>query len=125
MNSEDGTPVPVSGTARGSVDKLYFVRIDIHFADPRSGEKVEGTSVIGQTGGRGIEMSNSFSSSPTIAHFRGEMDASGTLFDLKQFAPERKSRRVILRLGPGTDWKAEVWDGSKQLESYQFSRVDA
>ena len=82
-----GKPLPVDGTASGSIDKTYFVRLDLHFTDPRNGQSVDGTSVISQTGGRGVEMSNSFSSTPTVTQFKGDMDPSGSIFDLKQFDP--------------------------------------
>jgi hypothetical protein len=77
----------VSGTARGSVDKTYFVRLDLTFTGPRNNQPVQGTSIISQTGVNGVEMTNSFSSSPTVIQFKGDMDFSGTIFNLKQFDP--------------------------------------
>jgi predicted small secreted protein len=110
----------ISGTARGSIDKTYFVRIESRFNDPRSGQVVEGTSVISQTGGRGIEMTNSFSTSPVVRHFKGEMDESGSVFNLSQFDPPMTSRKVIIRMPSNRGWTADVWDNGKRLESYEF-----
>jgi hypothetical protein len=118
------TLLPVHGTARGSVDKTYFVRLDLYFTDPRSGEPVQGTSVISQTGSRGVQMTNSFSSSPVVKEFRGDMDSSGTVFDLKQ-RPAANSRRVIVRISGDTQWTADVWEGQRRTESYTFVRIGA
>ncbi len=118
-----GVWVPVVGTARGSIDKTFFLRLDLSFNDPRSGQPVVGTSMVSQTGGRGVQMTNSFSSSPAVNHFRGEMDASGTVFEMSQFDPPHSSRRVIIRLGANAQWTADVWDGSSKRESYTFSWV--
>jgi hypothetical protein len=110
----------ISGTARGSIDKTYFVRLESRFNDPRSGQVVEGTSIISQTGGRGIEMTNSFSTSPVVRHFKGQMDESGTVFDLSQFDPPMNSRKIIVRISPSRGWTANVWDNGKRVESYEF-----
>jgi hypothetical protein len=123
IDSGSGTPLPLYGTARGTIDKIYFVRLDINFTDPRTGSPVQGTSIVSQTGGRGVEMTNSFSSSPTVNHFRGTMDASGTVFDMTQFDPPVSSRRVILRLSTNNQWTADVWGGTNRIESYTFTWV--
>ena len=122
IDSGNGTPLPVAGTATGTVDKTYFVRLELSFTDPRTNQSVQGSSVISQTGGRGIEMTNSFSSSPTVNHFRGDMDSSGTIFDLKQFDPTNTGRRVTIRLSSDSQWTVNVWNGSKLIESYTFTR---
>ena len=122
VNSGSGAPLPVDGTASGSIDKTYFVRLDLHFTDPRNGQSVDGTSVISQTGGRGVEMSKIRSrSTPTVTQFKGDMDPSGSIFDLKQFDPPNSSRRVVIRLSSGTEWTVDVWDGSARTESYTFT----
>jgi len=123
IDGGNGTMLPVHGTARATVDLSYFVRLDLHFTDPRSGEVVDGTSIISQTGQRGVEMTGSFSSSPDVRRYRGEMDASGNVISLNQVTPANSSRRVVLRLSTGTTWTAEVWDRRSRVESYTFTWV--
>jgi hypothetical protein len=123
IDTGSGATLPVYGTARGSVDKTYFVRIDLNFTDPRNGIPVQGTSVLSQTGVRGVQMTNSFSTSPAVKQFRGEMDPSGSLFDLRQFDPPYGSRRVMIHMSTSTQWTADVWEGSSRSESYTFTWV--
>jgi len=125
VDDGNGGTLPVSGTATGIIDKNFFVRVDLRLKDPRSSRQVEGTSMISQTGGRGIEMTNSFSSSPDVARFRGEMDASGSLFTLSELSPSPGTRRIILRITPGREWTADVWRGNVRSESFRFTPAQA
>jgi hypothetical protein len=119
----DTTQLPVSGQATGTVDKTYFVRLDMQLTDPRSGNKVQGTSVISQLGGRNLEMTNSSSLSPEVKRFKGTMDDSGTVFTFNQIEPASQSRRIVVRMSSGKDFTTDVWDGSNRQESYTFSWV--
>ena len=118
-----GVMLPVHGTARATVDLNFFVRLDLQFTDPRSGVAVNGTSIISQTGLRGVEMTSSFSSSPDVRRYRGEMDPSGNVFTFNQVSPANSSRRMVMRLSPGIEWTAEVWDRGIRMESYTFTWV--
>jgi hypothetical protein len=120
IDAGDGKMLPVSGTGTGAVERKYFVRLDLRFTDPRTGQPVEGTGMISQTGGRGLEMSNSFSTSPEVRLFKGSMDQSGTIFSLSQFDPPAPSRRLTIRLSAGRGWTADVWNDDKRVESYTF-----
>jgi hypothetical protein len=113
--------MPVAGTARIVAEKNYFVRIELRFTDPRNGEVIEGTSVISQTGGRGLEMTNSFSSVPQVRRFKGEMDSTGTVFSFAQVDSGESPRKIILRVPGQAGFSADVWDGSKRVETYTFS----
>jgi hypothetical protein len=121
IDAGGGKTLPVSGTATGTVERTYFVRLDLHFTDPRSGQAVDGTGMVSQTGGRGIELTNSFSTSPELRQYKGTMDQSGTIISLSQFDPPAASRRVTIRSSAGRAWTAEVWDGNARVESYTFS----
>jgi len=123
IDAGNGTTLPVRGTARATVDMTYFVRLDVHFTDPRSGSLVDGTMVISQTGQRGVELTSSFSSSPDVRRYTGEMDASGTVLNFSQVSPAHSSRRVVMRLSPGIEWTAEVWDRGSRIEAYTFTWV--
>jgi hypothetical protein len=68
-------------------------------------------------------MTGSFSSSPDVRRYRGEMDASGNVISLNQFSPASPSRRIVMRLSAGTAWTAEVWDCRSRVESYTFTWV--
>jgi hypothetical protein len=111
----------ISGSARGTIENTYFLRLDLRFRDPRTGGMVRGSSVIGQTGGRGVEMSSTFSSSPQVKRFRGQMDAAGDAFELMQFEPPHVSRRLVLTL-TDTGMTVEAWEGKRRVELYTFAR---
>ena len=123
IDAGNGATLPVHGTARATVDLTYFVRLDVHFTDPRTGQAVDGTSVISQTGQRGVEMTSSFSSSPDVRRYRGEMDSSGSVLNFNQVSPANSSRRIVMRLSPGIEWTAEVWDRRNRIESYTFTWI--
>jgi hypothetical protein len=125
LDNGSGGTITASGTAKVAAEKNYFVRIELKFTDPRTGQVVEGTSVISQIGGRGVEMTNSFSSMPQIRRLKGEMDSTGTVFSFSQVEPAGSSRKVILRVPGRTGFSADVWDGSKRLESYTFTPAGA
>ena len=78
-------------------------------------------AVISQRGGRGVEMTNSFSSSPEVKRFTGEMDPSGSVFNFAQVDPPGSARRIIIRTSNGATWTTDVWDGGRRVESYTFT----
>jgi hypothetical protein len=119
-----GGMLAVYGNARAAVENVYFVRVELHFVDPRNGLPVDGTSIISQTGGQRLEMTNSFSSSPETDRFDGVMDSSGLVFNLRQVSPPGSSRQIVIRIFSGPGWTADVWNGQKRLESYAFSPVN-
>jgi hypothetical protein len=117
---------PGQGTAHIIAEKNYFVRLELRFKNPNTSETVEGTSVISQTGGRGVEMTNSFSSNPQVRRFKGEMDSSGTVFTLTEVgAISTSPRKIILRVPGRNGFSADVWDGSQRVESYSFTPASA
>ena len=122
IDTGTGSVLPVNGTARASIDKTYFLRIDMHFVDPRTNQPVDATSVISQTGGRGLEMTNSSSTSPEVRHFIGQMDQTGTVlnFDPTTHGADKR-RRIVVRVAPTGGYTADCWDGDKRLESFTFS----
>jgi hypothetical protein len=122
--AKDGT-TSAQGTAKVVAEKNYFVRMELRFTDPRTGQTVEGTSVISQTGGRGLEMTNSFSSMPQVRRFKGEMDATGTVFSFTEAQPSATARKIILRVPGRSGFTADVWDGSTRVETYSFTPATA
>jgi len=120
--NDSGRPVAFTGTAVGAVDKTYFVRIDMTIQDPRNGSTVQGTSIISQHGGTKIQMANTSSSSPTVRRFAGDMDASGSFFNLTEIdnSPGVQPRRLIIRFMPDGHWTCDVWSGDQKLETYNF-----
>lgn len=119
----NGATLPVNGTAKGVVDKTYFVRLDIQLKDPRNGQTVEGTSIISQTGGRNLDMTNSYNTAPQVNRFRGEMDASGNVFNFTQVDSFNQPRSIVLRMGENRTFTAEAWDGNRRAETRNFTYV--
>src|SRR3954469_22876096 len=109
IDGDKEAPLVVSGSANGAADKTYFVRLDLRFTDPRNGQQVEGTSILSQTGGRGIEMTTSFSTSPRGGRLRGELANSGSLCTLTETWSQASGRRIVIRMSSASEWTAEVW----------------
>lgn len=121
IDAGNGVILPITGSATGAIDKVYFVRLDCRMTDPRNGQTVEGTSIISQTGDRGVELTNSFSTSPVTKRFQGQMDPSGTVFSLSQVSPAGSSRQIVIRMSAGPGFTAEMWDNGKRMETLTFS----
>jgi hypothetical protein len=43
------------------------------------------------------------------------------MIHLKQVQPPLASRQIVIRMSPGRDWTAEVWDGGRRVESFAFA----
>lgn len=110
----------VSGTAKTSREKTYFVRMDLSFSEPGSTATVDGTCLFAQDGDRNVNLTNWFSSSPTMRRFNGQMSADGTSFDFHEL---NSDRNVRLQFQNKNTFTAEVWSGGQQIESYTFTRV--
>jgi hypothetical protein len=126
--SPDGQRTPVTGTAKGSVEETYFLRLDVKFTDPQSNQTVEGTSLIAQEGGNKLTMNNTFSSNPQMVRYKGNVDTTGQAFVFKQTEPRVDSPRNVLLRAAGPDrWTAQVWvnQGGKDqtVETYTFTRA--
>ena len=121
VQDAQGMPIVVSGTAQSLVDKKYFVRLDLHVKDPRTDQMVDGTTVISQSGGRNLELTNAYSSSPVMTRFRGEMDESGNVFSFTQYDPPAQSQRIIIRTNSTRTWTADVWKGKQRTEALIFN----
>lgn len=110
----------VTGTAKSSREKNYFVRLDLSFIDPATGQTVEGTSLLSQDGNREVDLTSWFSSSPAMRHFDGTMSADGKTFD---FQGDATGRTIRLNVINSDKFTADVWSGGTQIESYTFTRV--
>lgn len=122
-----GATQAVSGNATATSDRNYFLRLEISVTDPRTNATVEGTSVIGQDGGDGLSMVNSFSTSPEMRRFEGQIDSSHSIMTFRQVSPAGGSRRVVLRMSGNDRFTAEAWDkidGRDQVgETLTFTRT--
>lgn len=122
-----GATQPVSGTATAYSDRNYFLRLEISLTDPRTNTTVEGVSVISQDGGSELSMVNSFSTSPEMRRFEGQIDSSNSIMTFRQVSPDGGSRRVVLRLSGDNRFTAEAWDkvdGRDQVsETLTFTRT--
>ena len=124
-----GERVKIAGTATGAAEKSFFLRLDIRLTDPRSDEKIEGTSIISQEGGHALAMNNSFSTSPAMKRFTGEADRSGEIMTFRETGGQSgsTSRRVVFRFSGSDRWSTEGWErraGSDVMtESLTFTRA--
>lgn len=123
---DGGAAREFTGTATATSDRNYFLRLEIRVSDPTSGATAEGTSVIGQDGGNRLSMVNSFSTSPEMRRFEGEIDSSGSIMTFRQVSPAGASRRVVIRVSGDDRWTAQAWDrvdGRDQVaETLTFTR---
>jgi hypothetical protein len=118
VRSASGQRIACAGTATAKVERDFFLHLDMKVHDPSSGQDVEGSSLIGQDGGRLLTMASAYSSHPELRIYRGELDQSGTVITLNQIArASDESRRIVLRLVSNDEWTAEVWNFSRGQDS--------
>jgi hypothetical protein len=124
--SADGTKINASGTAKAAVDKNFFLRIDLNMNDASGNTKAQGTSLIAQEGGDRIRMYNSFSTTPQLVQYGGQVERGGTVFSLKQTQPAG-TRKINIRITDPDRWTAEVWERRSgqdvQVETMTFTRA--
>jgi hypothetical protein len=122
----DGRKISASGTAKAAVDKNYFLRIDLNMNDAGGNTKAQGTSMIAQEGGDRIRMYNTFSTSPQLVQYAGNVQQGGSVFALKQTAPAG-TRKINIRITDPDRWTAEVWERRSgqdvQVETMTFTRA--
>lgn len=123
----DGQRRFVNGNAAGSVDNMFFVRLDMSMFDEQSGRMNTGNVILASEPGRGITMNSRFDTSPSPSSYAGTVSADGTLFTLDEIAPNwgNTGRRIVIRFLSGDQFVADVTERSGgqavQTSSLTFS----
>lgn len=103
----DGTRHLVSGTANGSVENAFFIRLTTTMRDDQSGQANNGNIVFSSEATRGVTMTGYFDSAPWPATFAGAASDDGNVFTLNEIAPAT-DRRVVIRFVSPNQWVADV-----------------
>lgn len=103
----DGTRHLVSGTANGSVDNAFFIRLLTTMHDDQSGQTNNGNIVFSSEARRGVTMTGYFDSAPWPSTFAGVTSDDGNVFTLNEIAPAT-DRRVVIRFISPNQWVADV-----------------
>jgi len=119
----DGQRRLVSGTATGSVEYNFFVRLDMSTRDEQTGRVNTGDIVFASEPGRGLTMNSRFDTSPSPLTFEGAVTDDGRVFTLDEIAPRRGNtgRRVVIRFLSSDEWVADVTDRSGGRSTPQAS----
>lgn len=105
----DGQRRFVTGTAVGSVENAFFVRLDINVRDDQTGRLNTGNVIFASEPGRGLTMNSRFDTSPSPVTFAGNVTADGSLFTLDEIAPGfgPNGRRIVIRFISPDEWVAD------------------
>lgn len=117
------------GTAEGSVEQNYFLRLDVALDGvSESGAPQTGTLTFASEPGRGLTLSSRFSDAPSAARFVGSGTPDGRSLTLDEVDSTVKGirRRVEIRFISDNEWIADVTNaaaaGSPRLGSFRFVR---
>jgi hypothetical protein len=103
----DGQRHLVSGTANGSVENAFFVRLTTVIRDDQSGQVNNGNIVFSSEPARGVTMTSYFDSAPWPMTFSGVVSDDGNVFTLNEIAPSA-DRRVVIRFINASQWVADI-----------------
>lgn len=103
----DGQRHLVSGTATGSVENAFFIRLLTVMRDDQSGQTNNGNIVFSSEPRRGVTMTSYFDSAPWPMTFSGVASDDGNVFTLNEIAPS-SDRRVTIRFVNQTQWVADI-----------------
>lgn len=107
----DGQRRLVSGTATGTVENSFFIRLTTQIRDDQSGNVTNGNIVFASEPGRGMTMNSHFDSGPTPMTFDGSLSADGNVLTLNEIAPAAE-QRVIIRFINDGQWVADTTNRS-------------
>lgn len=103
----DGQRHLVSGTATGSVENAFFIRLLTVMRDDQSGQVNNGNIVFSSEPRRGVTMTGYFDSAPWPMTFAGVASDDANVFTLNEIAPST-DRRVAIRFVSPTQWVADI-----------------
>ncbi len=127
----DGQRRVVSGTAVGTVENAFFVRLAMNMTDEMTGRINSGSIILASEPGRGITLNSRFDTSPSPAAYTGSVSADGSVLTLDEVgAPGDDSgsrRRIVMRFLAPDSFVADVTerrDGqSTPMASFNFSQL--
>lgn len=117
----DGQRRLVSGTASGSVENAFFIRLIMTITDEQTRQVNNGNIVFASEPGRGLTMNSHFDTSPFPITYSGTVSNDGNLFTLDEIAPSAGARRIVARFISPTEWVADVSDRSGSQSTPQAS----
>lgn len=116
----DGQRHLVSGTANGSVENAFFVRLITTMRDDQSGQANNGNIVFSSEASRGVTMTGYFDSAPWPSTFAGTASDDGNVFTLNEIAPAT-DRRVVIRFVSPNQWVADVSNRGNSTPQASFT----
>ena len=112
----DGQRQLISGTAVGTVENNYFIRMEMKIsADGRPGMDSTGNLTFGAEPGVGLTMTSRFSTSPSSMSYTGTVSADGRTLTLSSATPSGSiaQRRIVIQFLTNNDFVADVTAGEK------------
>lgn len=115
----------VSGTAVGSVENTYFLRLDMTINDERTADPNNGHILFASEPGRGLTMTSRFDTSPSSLNYAGVVSSDGNVFTLDETAPNTAAgaRRIVIRFLSQDEWVADVtqWQSGRSTPCASFT----
>lgn len=116
----DGQRHLVSGTATGSVENAFFIRLLTVMRDDQSQQVNNGNIVFSSEPRRGVTMTSYFDSAPWPMTFSGVASDDGNVFTLNEIAPS-SDRRVVIRFVSPTQWVADISNRADNAPQASFN----
>lgn len=117
----------VVGTARGSVENNYFVRLDMRVAAEGQPDAVStGNIILGSEPERGVAMTSRYSTTPVPLSYVGRVADNGNTFTFDETLNTRTARhRIVIRFLSADEFVADVTvangTGSVPQASFRFT----
>lgn len=109
----DGQRRLVSGTATGTVENAFFVKLAVRVTDQQTGWASTGEVWFASEPGRGITMDSRFDTLPIPVTHAGAVSADGSVFTLDETTPGVAGRRTVIRFLSDTEF---VVDDSERVK---------
>lgn len=115
----------VSGTATGSVENSFFIRLTTSMRADQNGAASNGNIVFASEPGRGMTMNGHFDTAPSPMTFQGSLSSDGNVLTFNEIAPSAE-RRVVIRFLSDSQWVADVSSLSNNapLSSFTFTATN-
>lgn len=98
----------LSGTAVGSVENSYFLRLNVNVTEDQTGRASHGNILFASEPGRGLTMTSRFDTSPSALAYAGTVSNNGDVFTLRESG--RGNRQIVIRFLSADQWVADVSD---------------
>lgn len=112
----------VSGTAVGSVENAFYMRLDMQVTDQLTGRINSGTVTLASEPGRGMTLNSRFNTSPSPVAYVGSVSPDGRVFSFNEVGSQL-GRRMTINFFSDDGFTADVAElrGGSTVPSANFT----